>query len=875
MSFKNSCKTGIVNSEAPQAIKDTVSAFIDKLDELYRENGNAEGFKKAAQQMLNDELMAVKGARYEALRDMAKAANNKRRIAEFVTTLKTTKEDGVAKALKSLFFGADNAIDGGNISIESRRRSIKGQLQSHFRNLAELKSGDSNLREVFLKGAIDKEITQELFELESGRGGGITGNKDALLIAKELSKFNETELKIKQDAGIAVSKRKAFVTNLSYERDKIKDAFSNSKEFANFMLQHIDEAESFAGSKNDILENLSGMYEDILNGKNLAYKEVIDPKFQETISFNLNKHTRLANRFKRSRQLVFKSGESMFEVMKKVGTESLNESFVRRMDTTGNAASLISIFGTNPELAFDNLKKHVIKEYGEDSWKKAEGVTKRMTGLMEYAKGSTPADGILNTIQTGVMSFEVATKLGSAVLQSVSDLPFAVAALKGFNGAGLTEGYQKMMSMFSKLAFKEGDRVKIGKLLDIYTDVEMGQMRSDLTSNTVKPGFMARAAESVMAITGFNWQADTSRKSVAAVFASEMADHLSGNFDELSPQVKKNLSRYGIDQTAFNLFKGGVDDVTLSSGSTYKMLTVEKLNEHIDAIPDAQIKEMMDLKGKKGGVNKFKTDLVNSYRDYLNDYTSIASPNPGIRQKALLRLGTDPNTAQGVAVNMMMLFKSFGLTAVNVLERNVLSQAGTQDLPLKKALKTGDGISAAAAMISQLTAFGMLSTMARDLTKGQRREFTPNAMKTLAVESMMTGGLGIFGDAMFSMLEREDTTGFVLGPIYSDLRDIADTSRRVVKDVLPEDWGGTKHGNISTATSKALTLAIKKSPNLLYGVNALKAKLIENVQESLDPKYRRRYEARMDKINEERGIVPLMGGGTDKELEDIIKALGE
>ncbi len=31
----------------------------------------------------------------------------------------------------------------------------------------------------------------------------------------------------------------------------------------------------------------------------------------------------------------------------------------------------------------------------------------------------------------------------------------------------------------------------------------------------------------------------------------------------------------------------------------------------------------------------------------------------------------------------------------------------------------------------------------------------------------------------------------------------------------------------------------------------------------------------MDKINEERGIVPLMGGGTDKELEDIIKALGE
>ena len=39
MSFKNSCKTGIVNSEAPQAIKDTVSAFIDKLDELYVKHG--------------------------------------------------------------------------------------------------------------------------------------------------------------------------------------------------------------------------------------------------------------------------------------------------------------------------------------------------------------------------------------------------------------------------------------------------------------------------------------------------------------------------------------------------------------------------------------------------------------------------------------------------------------------------------------------------------------------------------------------------------------------------------------------------------------------------------------------------------------------
>lgn len=867
MSFKNSCKTGIINSEAPQAIKDTVSAFIDKLDELYKENGNAEGFKKAAQKMLDDELMAVKGARYEALRDMAKAANNKRRIAEFVTTLKTTKEDAVSKGLKSLFFGADNAVDGGNISIESRRRSIKGQLQSHFRNLTEIKSGDSNLRDVFLKGSIDKEIAQELFEIEAGRAGGITGNKDAFLIAKELAKFNETELKIKQDAGIAVSKRKSFVTNLSYERDKIKDAFSNGREFANFMLQHIDESESFAGSKREILENLEGMYDDILNGKNLAYKEVIDPKFQETISFNLNKHTRLANRFKRSRQLVFKSGESMFEVMNKVGTESLNESFVRRMDTTGNAAGLISILGTNPELSFDNLKKHVIKEYGQDAWDKAEGVTKRMSGLMAYAKGSTPADGILNTVQNGVMSFEVFSKLGSAVLQSVSDLPFSVAALKGFNGSGLTEGYQKMMNMFSKLAFNEADRVKVGKLLDIYTDVEMGQMRNDLTSGTVKPGFMARAAEGVMSITGFNWQADSSRKSVAAVFASEMADHLTSRFDDLSPQIKKNLSRYGIDQTAFNLFKGGVEDVTLSSGSTYKMLTVEKLNEHINSIPDAQIKEMMELKGKKGGVSNFRTELVNSYRDYLNDYTSIASPNPGIRQKAALRLGTDPNTAQGVAVNMMMLFKSFGLTAVNVLERNVLSQAATQDLPFTKAIKTGDGITAAAAMIGQLTAFGMLSTMARDLTKGQRREFTPKAMKDLAVESMMTGGLGIFGDAMFSMFEREDTTGFVLGPIYSDLRDLSTTAYGMRKNI--------KKGEFDKAASKALTLAIKKSPNLMYGANALKAKLIEQVQENLDPKYRRRYEARMDKINEERGIVPLMGGGTDKELEDIIKALGE
>jgi len=238
VSFKDSCKASLLSDkETPQVFKEYMSKFIDRLDDLYKEAGNSDGFKKSAQKMISEELNAIKGARYEALADLGKAANNKRRIAEFVKILEPTmgKDKAVSEAIRSIFRGANNAIDGGNFSVDTRRRSLLGTMQAHWIKLNQIEMGKGTALDVFLSGDLDEQITKELFELESGKSGGISGSKEALIIAKELNAFNETELKIKQDAGISVSKKRSFVTNLGYDRDKIKSKFRDGKEFAQFM----------------------------------------------------------------------------------------------------------------------------------------------------------------------------------------------------------------------------------------------------------------------------------------------------------------------------------------------------------------------------------------------------------------------------------------------------------------------------------------------------------------------------------------------------------------------------------------------------------------------------------------------------------------
>jgi len=645
------------------------------------------------------------------------------------------------------------------------------------------------------------------------------------------------------------------------------------------MSKYIDEESSFAGSEKDILENLEQMHDDIINGKNLSYKEVIDPDFEETISFSLQKHTRLANRFKKSRKLEFKSGESMYAVMKEVGTERLNESFMRRMNSTANAGSLISVLGTNPENSFNNLKKHVLKNYGESAWNAAEGGWNVASGLMSEARGWTHADGMAKRISDNIISFQVATKLGSAVLSSISDIAYGAAALKGFNGMGMMESYGKLVNTFLSLASNQSDRLEIMKRLEVYSDVMLGQWRNDLSGGDIKPGFMSKTSDFMMKITGFNVQGDSSRATSAFLFATEMADVLDGGFDRAGSQVKKNLSRYGIDQTTFSLIKNAVEDFQLTNGSKYRILTVENLKSHIDGISDASLKEIMNLKDIKGSVNQYRNQIVSSYRDYLNDYTAVSSPNPGIRERAILKFGVNPNSNLGIVLKMTTLFKTFGLMSLNVMERNILSSAGGE-LPLSKALADRGGRNAAITMIGQLTAFGILSIYARDLSKGKirdPRDFNLKSSAKLLAEALSQGPGGILGDALYSGIEREDLTGFVGGPIYSDLRDIANTGRGVVKDLLPEEYGGSKRGDIGTASSKALSLAVRKLPNTWWGLNAMKTGILEHVQESLDPDYRRRYEARMDKIEEGFGRKSIFGGESsgNQELDDILKELGE
>jgi hypothetical protein len=846
MNFKKTCMDKLKDTELPDSIKLQMSDFLDELEEAYRTKNSGGDFKKYATEVMNQRLEAIKGAKIEVYNNKIKASKRRAHMKTGVDALSPQmgKLKAAAEAFKSFFRGSNNAFFGSGASVESKQRALRQGYLSHIVKLNNTEVDGLNLGELARNKTIDEDVTRELFELQSGRQGGITGNKAAIETAKIYAQLNEFDLKAKQDAGVPVLAREAYVRQGVYVRERVKQV--GKEEFVNFFKERIDTQKSFLLSKKDIDESLGKMYEDILEGKNLNHLDVLEDGYEDTFGGKLT--SKLGNKFTKRRQVVFKDGQAMFEAFEKFGTESLYDSMVRRSEQSSKALGLISILGTNPDRSFERMKNDFIKEFGEDAWKEADN-NAGASQLLKEAKGYTYADTPLNRATEAVVGFEVGSKLGVAALSSPSDLAFAAAGLKSFDGTGLVDGTGKLVSTFLSLLPKEA-RKEAGEAIGLMSDAEIEFINRDLTTGGVKKdSFANRFAAFTMKWSGFDLQSETSRKASGVVFLNSVAKNVERGFENMSQQTKDHLARFKIDQSDVVLMRGAVEEYKIG-GNNHRLVTPDSLKAHLDSLPTKDLEAMAELKGYGANVDKFKRETVNKLRELTLDFISMAAPEPGMSERAGLRLGTDPNTVAGAAVRAVMLFRSYGFAAYRNISRNALSLPATSKGTLLQSLEPGKGgLSAVAGLGAYLWGLGMMSTVARDAVKGEKRFDNPEGMKRIALEAF-ANAIPVLGDASLALIDRADPKGasvakFFGGPVVADAMDLAGTLYSASNQVAQGDFGA--------ATSKAGTFAIKKAVPNLPGVAALKTGLLDAMQSSLEPDYRRRLERRLNKSNEESG----------------------
>lgn len=238
--------------------------------------------------------------------------------------------------------------------------------------------------------------------------------------------------------------------------------------------------------------------------------------------------------------------------------------------------------------------------------------------------------------------------------------------------------------------------------------------------------------------------------------------------------------------------------------------------------------------------------------------TDFAVPTPDANVRAITTRGLNRNTPEGQLWRSLFMIKSFPLT-IALTHMNRAAFLST----------TQDKVSYYAAILATTSTLGGISLLAKDVVAG--RDPRPINTKEFFLASLQQGGgLGIFGDFVFSDVNRfgGGITETIIGPIG----DTLDTSVRFTLGNLREAVAGEETHFLGEAGK----IVERYTPNI-WQIALFKQALFDQYEMMADPdaqlKFRRMIRKRESEYNQEYWWRP--GEFTPRrapEFDNVIEA---
>lgn len=500
----------------------------------------------------------------------------------------------------------------------------------------------------------------------------------------------------------------------------------------------------------------------------------------------------IANKSADHRVLHFKDADSWIQYQEKLGTVdplAAIDDHIRRMTTD---MSLVEIMGPNPKNMFESLKTVVAKEQiGKDK----KGFDSYTESIWNVVSGKVDNDlegiGKLGTSMQTLRAVNTATMLGSATLSAAADAPslFVNATFHGMNPFKTMKSLVKMMNIKN-----QADAMRIGLGADVFNS-EVTRRFTEMGS-----GFWAKASEGLMRATAMNIWTEAGRKA----FQSEFYHHLATS--------RKGWTEGKVPKD----FQGRF------TPEEFKKLDFDNLEV------EQQIKVL---------------EVVQEQADY-------AVLMPTARVRAITTAGKEKGTAVGEIARTGTQFQSFVLTFMQQHGARMFMQ-GT----------AGSRIAYGSSLIAMTTLMGAGAMMAKDMAKG----FTPREginvadetidskqkAKFWAAAAMQGGGLGIFGDLLFSDQTRYGNSPVptIAGPTSSVIEDTIKLTVGNIQEALNPDKENTHFG------SEAVDFVNRHAnpTNTFYTKLLVEQYIARNLKILLDEDYERNEARKLRKREREYG----------------------
>lgn len=791
MSFKKCIDDGVAEGTIPQDKADEIKALFDELEKEYQTKMGAGSAKAKA---AGDALEATKIKNAQKRRTKLKQAavwNNLSKILDESENINATAKDIMSVDTARKFSNVQGRIQ----NVENRATSYMDEILANTRR--------DILGRVRNKATLENIVKEML--------GDATDDVAAKEMAEALSKTFEMLRTRRNVAGANTGKIDKYfpqthhtlkVRKAGYEvwRNKITPLLDR--------IRMIDNETNLPFTDDGLEKALASVYETIATQ---GYNK-LTPK-------GTPRQSSLVSKSMEHRFLHFKNAESFLTYHNEFGDGQLFDVMMGHIKTMSRDIALMEVLGPNPNSTLNFIKQTIEKDAALRSSNapdtklldKAKQTGKEIDELYGFITGSNnqPINAVWGQVFAGTRQIIQSSFLGAASLSAITDVNFSRMA-RGFAGLPQTNTLSKYLKTLSPLGAEEKGKLalRLGLIAEGWTSLASAQMRyiGDISG----PEFTRRISDFVMRASLLSPMTQAGRWAFGMEFLGTLADNAAKTFDQLNPDLQKTLSSYGFNSGRWDLIRK--TKPYEHEGASF--LRAEDIENNLD-IPTA-----------------LRQDLATRMMEMVETETNFAVPSSSLRGSTVLRFGIRGGTIPGEIINSFAMFKNFGVTLINThIMRGV-------NLPT-----SGAKLTYFTDFLITSTLMGALALQLKEMVKGR----DPRSMNTpefWGAALLQSGGLGIWGDFLFSDLNRFDRSlaTTVAGPVVGLANDL---KHLTVGNLIELAQG--KDTNIASESVKFVKQYLP-GQSIWYARTILERQLFNRLQQMADPKFeqkQRRYQRKL------------------------------
>ena len=834
--ISNALRDGEMTSDAADAHR----IEYDKQFKKFKDQGmtDVEAERMAAKETWDVKLQERIEKKRQALQQARINAQNKFQIENY----KNVKgENDIIEGIRSVFDqDAANQI----LSITNLKRTELGMVHAPLASFMEkFRTGYFGRRDKFQKMTTPL-VVKEILE------PGSTANPMAKAFAKAINEAIELARIRHNQFGGRVAKIKG--NYLPQPHNPVKVGNAAQEEWIEYILPKLDLAKMInnktnrAFTREELILELPGVY-DAIRTEGVSR---LKPGIRATGRTMSNVSGMTANKRLDHRFLVFKDAESYMAYQAKFGDEDVISTIYQHLESISRDTAMMRALGPNPNAGWRYMQDLVRINTKDLPVKQRENIRSKLEGLenLYLAHSGRLNSGVDKWWAMGFAGLRhilTSAVIGSATLLAQSDFFFSRMTSK-FLGLPAYKANRKALKLIKEGMLKDKTYSKVairsGLIGEHWSTIASAANRYFI--DTDAPILAKMFSDATLRASGLSHLTQAGRWAFGMEFMGFLGDNFNKSWKELDALSQKGklqtygrsltqtLETYGIREGDWNiirqtkLYDAAIDDETMEKGAAL-FFKPEDLLKRTDIDP-AQ-REILHAR----------------IMEMIFTETDHAIPTASIRGRTAVMGKNKPGTFAGEILASGLMFKNF---AIAIGFTHIMR--GLRETGLKG--KAGYLVP----FLIGTTLMNAYSHEMREVLKGRDLINFSNMDRDQQFQYWLArliggGGLGIFGDLIYSESEGEnygvDITDAILGlPVAfaKDAYGLVDETFRLIP--------GGKESNIGGELSNFVKKYTPGS-SLWYLRAAWERIIVDTLQNLIDPKFHKRSQNNIKRYQKKEG----------------------